>query len=88
MTRGSTCGPLAMEWRCSVERFRLAVDTDNAAFEDGIASELGRILRGLASRLESGEADTDGPLKDSNGNTVGRWVWGGGECPFTTRGRG
>lgn len=53
--------------------FRLRFDCDNAAFEDnGIGSEIGRILRELASRIERGEATgLHQNVKDQNGNIVG-----------------
>ena len=47
------------------------VDMNNAAFEDnGLASELAKILRTLAERIEDGELP---PLSlfDTNGNKVG-----------------
>lgn len=59
-----------------MERFTLEIYTGNAAFEGGVASEVGRILRELARSLEHGDADhTEGGLLDLNGNTVGRWSW-------------
>lgn len=52
---------------------RIHIDTDNAAFEDmGKATEIGRILRDLAGRIESEGIDT-ATLKDINGNTVGNF---------------
>ncbi len=49
--------------------FGLTIETDSAAFDDAPASELSRILRDLASRIEDG----DFPVKvyDANGNAVG-----------------
>ena len=50
--------------------FTLTISTDNAAFEDEPASEIARILRGLANDLEfNGEGG--GRLYDVNGNRVG-----------------
>ena len=47
------------------------METDNAAFQDeGDATEVARILRKLADRIESGGLG-DFALKDINGNTVG-----------------
>lgn len=54
-------------------RFKLQIACDNAAFEDDRATELARILRDLASRLERGEK-LEGPgciVRDINGNFVG-----------------
>lgn len=53
--------------------FTLTVKTGNEAFSDGnLALELARILRKAAERLEAGE--TDGRLRDCNGNTVGTFT--------------
>lgn len=43
---------------------------DNAAFTDSPASELARILRDLARRIED-FGDTERRLMDTNGNHVG-----------------
>lgn len=53
--------------------FRMRFDCDNAAFEEnGIASEIGRILRDVAERIERGEASgLYQNVKDENGNIVG-----------------
>jgi hypothetical protein len=47
------------------------VNCDNAAFED-YPDELARILRKLADRLD-GCAPVSGKLRDTHGNTVGRF---------------
>lgn len=53
------------------ERITITIETGNAAFEDAPASEVARILRGLAERFEDA-GDLDGcPVRDINGNTVG-----------------
>ncbi len=58
--------------------FKLEIETENAAFED--SGEVPRILRELASRLEShaymtrGEGGGVGVVADLNGNTVGHWT--------------
>lgn len=53
--------------------FSLTLDTDNAAFEDGLTGhEVARILRSAADRLEQGE--DSGQLRDVNGNTVGSYL--------------
>jgi hypothetical protein len=55
--------------------FKLTIDTDNAAFEDGGNDEVARILRKLADRVEYGDrlADDNGACLDANGNRVGTW---------------
>jgi hypothetical protein len=50
---------------------KLFIETGNAAFEDAPATELARILRKLASRIEEGTIDDYVPLFDYNGNKVG-----------------
>ncbi len=57
-------------------KFKVVIDVENAAFEDeNLGPELGRILRGLADKLESGpeHLQSGGKLRDSNGNQVGGW---------------
>ena len=49
---------------------KIEIDTDNAAFEDAIASETGRILRKLARDMERGVLPPI-PLIDINRNKVG-----------------
>lgn len=66
--------------------FRIEFETDNAAFDgDAKADEIVRILRMTAHRVR--EADvlngiqgdkagtTEGPVRDTNGNTVGKWQY-------------
>ncbi len=53
----------------------LSFRTDNAAFEDGAATESARILREIAKRIEGG--DLAGPVRDLNGNTVGAYELNG-----------
>lgn len=56
------------------EAFFLSINMGNAAFDDAPITELARILRDLADRLESGDADYDGAsILDVNGNTIGRY---------------
>lgn len=57
-------------------QFYLQIDCDNAAFEETPASEIARILRDAAKRVED---DADGlderaPLYDANGNKVGWFI--------------
>lgn len=60
--------------------FRVLIDTDNAAFADPFTGEydpytegleIASILRHLADQLAE-DPSIDHPLRDSNGNTVGR----------------
>jgi hypothetical protein len=53
--------------------FTLTINCDNAAFEEHPPTEVARILRGLAERLEGLliDAPFSGNLVDSNGNGVG-----------------
>lgn len=51
---------------------------DNAAFEDDCGAEIARILRKLAGDVEGmvrydAKGVYSGGLRDSNGNTVGKW---------------
>ncbi len=55
---------------------RIEIETTNAAFEGHPGMEVARILEDLARRFRDGEIVGDGnvthPLRDVNGNTVGR----------------
>lgn len=56
-------------------RLTIHIDTDSAAFDGAAAGpEVARILRDIADRAEAAGADADatGPVRDINGNTVGR----------------
>lgn len=56
-------------------QFRLQIACDNAAFEDGMATELARILRDVARRIESGEdCGSFVSVRDVNGNVVGSFA--------------
>lgn len=52
--------------------FGLQFDTDNSAFDDQPATEIARILRAVAQRVEE-NGDGDGKIFDANGNMVGRF---------------
>lgn len=55
------------------DTFALQFNTDNAAFEgDNKPSEIARILRAVAFKVEAGE--TEGKARDINGNSVGAWL--------------
>lgn len=62
-------------------RFVLAINMDNAAFEDDAGDELRRILRHLSRDIigDHPEVGDDGRVRDANGNTVGAWHVDGGE---------
>lgn len=63
-------------------RFTLSVDMDNAAFGDGPGDwppELARILRDVAVRVVRQE--TDGAIRDINGNRVGTFAFYEGDEP-------
>lgn len=53
--------------------FKVEFDTSNDAFEVGGVSEIAACLTIIAGKVEDGE--TEGAIKDSNGNTVGSWTW-------------
>lgn len=57
--------------------FNITLKSGNDAFQDAPGSEVARILRKIAGRIdcEAGfDADDDGgPAVDANGNTVGHW---------------
>lgn len=57
-------------------RFEVTFHADNAAFDDGNEGrdEVWLILEKLAA-LVKGSDRTDGAIRDSNGNTIGRWVY-------------
>lgn len=52
--------------------FSLQFETGNSAFDDAPASEIARILREIASRVED-QGVGDGNVIDGNGNSVGRF---------------
>jgi len=51
--------------------FKVTIDLENAAFEDGWADEAARILERVARRLRTG--DESGKCMDANGNSVGEF---------------
>ena len=51
--------------------FKLQFETDNSAFDDGAATEVARILRAIADRVEDG--NFEGFATDNNGNSVGKF---------------
>ena len=51
--------------------FTLRIETENDAFACGADFQVARLLRQCAARVEAGH--TEGNLRDSNGNTVGRF---------------
>jgi hypothetical protein len=56
------------------KNFRLTISTDNEAFTEDRGAELARILTWLAQRFDTGVPGGEGTVRDSNGNTVGKWT--------------
>ena len=54
-------------------------NTDNAAFSDHPESEMHRVFTQIQQQLTHqqtiGVESLGGIIRDSNGNTVGRWSW-------------
>ena len=59
--------------------FKMKIETDNAAFDDGERiHEVARILREVADKVAA--AHIAGTILDANGNSIGRWYcYAGGE---------
>ena len=53
--------------------FQLVFETVDAAFDGAPATEVVRILREVAVRIEE-DGELDGTVRDLNGNTVGHYV--------------
>lgn len=55
---------------------QINITMDNAAFEDAPERELARILRELANKVERNGLGRGGrdPIRDVNGNTVGKFI--------------
>jgi hypothetical protein len=52
---------------------KIEFETDNAAFEgENFGPEVARILRAFALTIERGQYVDNWPVRDANGNTVGR----------------
>lgn len=51
--------------------FTLTIDTDNAAFDGNLGEELFECLTRVRDKVASGEPD--GNVRDTNGNTVGKF---------------
>jgi len=55
--------------------FELKFDMGNSAFEEDNAEvEILTILKNISKKVENGQ--TYGPIKDTNGNTIGHWSYG------------
>lgn len=52
-------------------KFNVSLDSSNAAFQDGVITEIARILDGIVDKMWNGQEG--GPVRDSNGNKVGEW---------------
>lgn len=56
-------------------RFTLSFDMDNAAFDPRPEPEIANVLRRLADTvLHTGTSPEHGPIRDTNGNTIGVWI--------------
>lgn len=55
--------------------FSFTLNSGNAAVVDDPHWEIHRLLRDVAMAVNDGRGNNDmaGPLKDSNGNTIGQW---------------
>jgi hypothetical protein len=56
-----------------VSKFNLTMDCDNASFEPDAGYEISRILHKIAIDVANG--DTDGKVRDLNGDTVCQWEY-------------
>lgn len=52
----------------------ITIDTDNAAFDGNLEGELTRILWNLGDKVLDDNLHDNMPLRDSNGNAVGKVV--------------
>lgn len=53
--------------------FKLEFSTNNAAFDDNRIEEVARILDVMRGMVRMGGGT--GPVRDVNGNTIGRWAF-------------
>jgi hypothetical protein len=54
--------------------FKLEFETNDDAFQnDNFSSEVERILKAVTERVQRG--DTEGKIRDSNGNAIGKFSW-------------
>lgn len=57
--------------------FKLEFETSGDAFASDGAFEVCAVLRRLYERIrleaDGGSSEGEGPMKDSNGNTIGQW---------------
>ncbi len=61
-----------------MKTFTLRIDCGNAAFEENAGAELASLLIGVAHTIHDmiradAEGVYSGGIRDSNGNTVGKW---------------
>ena len=54
-------------------KIKIEFSTDNAAFNDDAGLEIRYVLQSVALNITA--AYTSGPIRDSNGNTIGAWSW-------------
>lgn len=64
--------------RNEIENVYVNFATDNAAFDDEPASEIARILRDVAGKIEAGQFEN--VIRDLNGNKIGNWLIKGDYC--------
>ena len=57
-----------------MSKITIEIDTSNAAFGCDESEEVARILRDAAHRIEMYGDRAEGPLRDLNGNTVGKLI--------------
>jgi hypothetical protein len=51
-------------------KLKLEIDMDNSAFERHVDGELAKCLNQVVEKVQS---QSEGKIRDSNGNTVGSW---------------
>jgi hypothetical protein len=51
----------------------IKIETENAAFQEN-PNEIRAILEDLGYKLQASKPGDSGPIRDSNGNTVGSWA--------------
>jgi len=65
---------LGLKEKTTMAKFKLEIETKNAAFGDNPELELSRLLIVLAEDVEQRQLETY-TLVDYNGNTVGKATW-------------
>lgn len=52
-------------------KFSIEINSSNDAFQDGVLTEIGRILDAVVDKMWNGQES--GSVRDTNGNKVGEW---------------